>query len=257
MPINAHQIKSYLSYWLDAVDEHALHSPFFFDFYTGVVKGYPVPLTVAESLRKKLLADTRSVSFTDIGAKRGNNIHTTLGAIAKTSLTPVRYATLYKRILEKFQCKTIIELGTSLGINTLYLSSAPGATVFTFEGIDAIAETAALTFEFAEVSNVKLIKGNIHTTLPAFLQSHRKVDFVLMDANHTYEATMLYFKMLLPKLHEKSVVVIDDIYYSKEMTEAWKALKHHDLVYASADLFKCGILFFDPSLNKQHVILQF
>jgi hypothetical protein len=28
------------------------------------------------------------------------------------------------------------------------------------------------------------------------------------------------------------------------------------LVYGSIDLYRCGILFFDPALNKQHFILS-
>jgi hypothetical protein len=58
------------------------------------------------------------------------------------------------------------------------------------------------------------------------------------------------------KVHPNSIIIIDDIHYSPEMAAAWKVIKNHRLVYASADLFRCGIVFFDPSLNKQHVILQ-
>ncbi len=43
------------------------------------------------------------------------------------------------------------------------------------------------------------------------------------------------------------------VYY---INKAWKEICKHDLVYTSLDLYRCGILFFDPSLNKQHVVLQ-
>jgi hypothetical protein len=78
-----------------------------------------------------------------------------------------------------------------------------------------------------------------------------------MDANHRYQPTLQYFERLLPKINETSIVVLDDIHYSREMEQAWQELKKHRIVYGSADLFRCGILFFDPSLNKQHVILQY
>ena len=77
-----------------------------------------------------------------------------------------------------------------------------------------------------------------------------------MDANHRYEPTIRYFELLLKKVHEKSVLIVDDIHHSCDMEKAWKEMQRHRLVYGSADLFRCGILFFDPSLNKQHVILQ-
>ncbi len=256
MSLNSHQIKSYFSYWLDAVDEHSLHSPFFFDFHTGVVKAKHAPNEIAENLRRKLLVDNRSISFTAIGAKTGY-VQKSVSSIAKVTLTPKKYASLYSRIINKYKHQTIVELGTSLGINTLYLASSEGTHVHTFEGIDKIADIARITFEFAGASNIYLVEGNINSTLPLSMFSLRKIDFALMDANHTYEATVRYFNNMLPKLHARSIVVIDDIYYSAEMTKAWREIKNHSLVYGSADLYRCGILFFDPSLNKQHVILQF
>jgi hypothetical protein len=77
-----------------------------------------------------------------------------------------------------------------------------------------------------------------------------------MDANHHYEPTLKYFNWLLPVIHSMSIIIMDDIHYSAEMEKAWEEIKNHEQVHASIDLFRCGILFFDPSLNKQHVVLQ-
>ena len=73
-----------------------------------------------------------------------------------------------------------------------------------------------------------------------------------MDANHRYDATMRYFHLISKRISEKGIIVLDDIHYSKEMGRAWKELSRHQLVYGSVDLFRCGILFFDPALNRQH-----
>jgi predicted O-methyltransferase YrrM len=78
-----------------------------------------------------------------------------------------------------------------------------------------------------------------------------------MDANHRYEPTLKYFDLLLSKIQHSSVIVIDDIHDNPEMERAWKEIKNHDLVYSSVDLYRCGIVFFDPSLTKQHVVLRF
>jgi predicted O-methyltransferase YrrM len=252
------QFRSYFSYWLDAVDEHSLHSPFFFDLYTQVIKKKQPPAGQEkfEVLRKKLLGDKRLIAAVDNGSGSsapGQNI----GAITKTSLSPVQLSDLYAGIIRHFKATNIVELGTSFGINTLYLAQNKASQVTTFEGSPEVAEIARLTFEFATAGNIKLIIGNIDHTLPEFLQSVRKIDFVLMDANHRYQPTVNYFGQLVTKIRETSVVVVDDIHYSKEMEQAWNQLKKHKLVYGSADLFRCGILFFDPSLNKQHVILQY
>ncbi len=176
--------------------------------------------------------------------------------IANKSLSPARFSALYYRIAKYFGATSILELGTSFGINTLYLAEKSDATVTTFEGSAPIAGVAAITFEFAGKKNVNLIVGDIDHTLPDYLQGIRRLDVVFMDANHRYEPTLRYFHWLLKKVHERSVIIVDDIHYSREMESAWNAIRNNRLVYATADLFRCGIVFFDPSLNKQHVILQ-
>lgn len=252
------RIKSFLSYWLNAVDEHSLHSPFFFDFYTTQVKAAPTCGRFAhiESLREKLLLDRRSLPVHDLGSKGNGESLRKISHIAGTSLSPARFSKLYLRIAHCFAATSIVELGTSFGINALYLAEKADATVTTFEGSPAVAEVALMTFEFASKKNVKMIVGNIDHTLPAFIQGIRKVDLAFIDANHRYEPTLKYFECLLRKVHERSVVIVDDIHYTPCMAAAWKAIRNNRLVYGSADLFRCGIVFFDPSLNKQHVILQ-
>lgn len=252
------RVKSFFSWWLEAVDEHSLHSPFFFDLYTRQIKPGIAPdqYSHIESLRQKLLTDRRYITVRDLGSKGSKKATRMISAIARTSMSPARYSIIYARLANYMNAGCILELGTSFGINTLYLAEKSDATVTTFEGAPAIAEIAALTFEFAGKKNVDLIMGNIDKTLPAFLHRIRRIDLALIDANHRYEPTIRYFEHLLRKVHERSVIVVDDIHYSAEMQKAWKDMQAHRLVYGSADLFRCGILFFDPSLNKQHVILQ-
>jgi predicted O-methyltransferase YrrM len=232
-----------------------LHSPFFFEFYSKIVKAKSKPVAAAESLRKKLLQDHRTISVNDMGSKAGV-YQTKISAIAESSLSTSEFSSFYHRIINRFNCKTVIELGASLGINTLYLADKNDTNVHTLEGADEVCDLAELTFQFANARNIELIKGDIANTLPGLLQKVRKFDFALIDANHTYPATMKYFEQLLPRIHDKSVIVIDDIHYSAAMNEAWNEIRKHKLVYGSADLYRCGVLFFDPSLNKQHVILQ-
>jgi predicted O-methyltransferase YrrM len=246
-----------MSYWLNAVDEHSLHSPFFFDFYTNIVKRSTRDgkIQSIEKLRQELLSNKRKVTINDLGSARSKN-QRSISSIARTSLSSARFSGLYKKIIDHFNSRTVVELGTSLGVNTLYLAHKQDAQVVTFEGSEALANIATLTFEFAGAKNILLIQGNIDTTLPAYLQTVRKLDFVFIDANHLYQPTLSYFHQVITKVTETSIVVLDDIHYSADMQKAWHEIKNHKLVYGSADLFRCGILFFDPSLNKQHVILQ-
>lgn len=240
------------------MDEHSLHSPFFFDLYTRQIKPRTDLAQFAhiEALRKKLLSDHRTIPVIDLGSRQDSNGRRKVSTIASTTLSAARYSTIYLRLARYFEAKSIVELGTAFGINTLYLAEKSDAAITTFEGSPAIADIAAITFEFAAKKNINLIQGNIDKTLPVFLQSIRRLDFAFLDANHRYEATLMYFEWLVKKMHDKSILILDDIHYSIQMERAWHAIRHHRLVYGTADLFRCGIVFFDPSLNKQHVILQ-
>jgi len=160
-------------------------------------------------------------------------------------------------MIAHFNCRNIIELGTSLGINTLYLANALPCFVRTFEGAPNISKIAARLFQETNADNIKLIEGNIDLTLPQELGTLESVDFAFLDANHRLEPTLKYFDVLARKAHPGSVIVLDDIHSSPEMEKAWRTIQNRVDVAATADLFRCGIAFFDPSLNKQHVVLQF
>ncbi len=253
------QIKSYFNHWLNAVDAHSIHSPFFFDFYNKVIKkeNQNAPdFAAIEELRHKLLVNTTEVTINDLGAKSTHfkKDSRTLSRIAETSLSPATYCRLYHRIIHYIEATHILELGTSMGMTTLYLAQKKNAHVTTFEGNPSMINVALTHFEYFNTKNIELVEGNLDAELSNYLLKPAKIDFVLMDANHRFEPTMRYFNLLSRRMADKGVIVIDDIYYSEEMNRAWKELSNHQLVYGSLDLFRCGILFFDPALNRQHYI---
>jgi predicted O-methyltransferase YrrM len=257
------QVKAFINHWLDAVEEHSLHSPFFFDFYDKIINTVSEEdFSEIENIRANLLKNESIVNVNDLGsgstvsALQDNNRK--IGDIAATSLTPANLAQLYFRICQYTEVHNVVELGTSMGLTSLYFSELPDCKVHTFEGSHALANVALTNFEYLEKKNIRLVEGDIAHTLPRFLQDNlAKIGFALVDANHRYAPTMQYFEWLMKRFNEKSIMVIDDIHHSPEMERAWKELKKHYLVYGSVDLFRCGILFFEPGLNRQHFVWAF
>ena len=209
-----------------------------------------------EALRKTLIQNKTIVTYQDVGASSKHFVTTkrTLSDIAFTSLLPEKWAQLLYRIACFTEAKRIIELGTSMGLTSLYLSQVPQCKVFTFEGNPSMVSVALTHFESFQANNIQLIEGNLDQTLSDHLQNPAKVQFAFIDANHRYEPTLRYFELLCKRMSDKGIMVVDDIHQSEEMEKAWNEMKDHELVYGSVDLFRMGLLFFDLSLNKQHFV---
>ena len=248
--------RKFLTYWLDEVNEHSLHSPFLFDLYTQVIASERSQhFDEIEKLRSRLLQNKEVISYTDPGAP-GTRRTRMIRSIAKSSLSDARYSHLYFRLIKYFDPAFVVELGTSLGVNTLYLAESK-KPVYSFEGAAPLASLSQQHFKELNKDNIQLIEGNIDNTLPAFLEKISHLPFIFFDANHTYTATMNYFHLCLQKAGEGSIFIFDDIYWSKEMYKAWKEIKVHPAVQVTLDLYRCGIVFFNPSLTPRHLALKF
>ena len=126
------------------------------------------------------------------------------------------------------------------------------------EGAKAVAEVAKRNFEKLGLKNIELIEGNFDETLLPTIQKMVTVDMAFVDGNHRYEPTVRYFKELLPALHEYSILVFDDIHWSKEMEQAWEEIKQYPSVTLSIDLFFIGLVFFRKEQKvKQHFVIRF
>ncbi len=255
----------YIQYWLGASNGkgHGIHSPFVFDFVTRVMNDRRIFYCYEsiESLRKQLQQNTTVLTIEDFGA--GSRVsptqQRTIASIAASALKPKKYSQLLFRMVNHYQPFNILELGTSLGITTAYLSCGKSdAHVITMEGSEAIAGVAQQNFQRLQLQNVELITGNFDDQLPGNLQRLSSVDFAFVDGNHRKAPTLAYFEQLLAKTHEHSVLIFDDVHWSREMEEAWEEIKAHPAVTLSIDLFFFGIIFFRAENKaKQHFTIRF
>lgn len=255
----------YLKYFITASHKkgHGTHSPFVFDFITKVMNEktvYPA-YAVVEKLRNKLLHDKRTLAIEDMGA--GSSVSSsnqrTVASIAKHAAKSAKIGQLLFRMVRYYQPQTIIELGTSLGITSSYLSLAnPDAALYTLEGAKEVAAIARSNFNNLQLKNVRLVEGNFDKTLPQLLTEQPKADFVFIDGNHRQEPTERYFDQLLSNVHNDTILVFDDIHWSREMEAAWKTIITHPAVLCSIDLFFIGIVFFRQEFHeKQHFTIRF
>jgi len=247
----------FIEHWLKAVDEHSMHAPFIYSFYTEIVKkDYLIPeFERIESLRKQLLKSTGSIEVCDMGA--GSRVNKgrrkSISEIARHELSSAKFSRLLYRIIQHYKPQNIIELGTSLGINTLYMASADEKTkIITIEGCPNTAAKAAELFKECNSNNIKQEKGNIDSLFPDILDNLQVLGLMYIDANHTLQATLKYFELALTKITENSILIFDDIHWSNDMEEAWKVIKSNEKVADTLDLFEAGLVFFRSGLQKNH-----
>ena len=255
----------YVNYHLAASNGkgHGIHSPFVFDFITNVLNdktGY-LDYDKVEGVRKKSLKDQTILAIEDHGAGSSSSAsgERSVSSIARHAVKSKKYAQLLYRMVKYYQSNSIIELGTSLGLTTSYLSLArPGGNVFTLEGSTEIASMARQNFKTLELKNVKLAEGNFDYTLPSVLYHLTSVDLAFIDGNHRRDPTENYFHWLLEKANSNSIFIFDDIHWSKGMEQAWEHIKEHPAVRCSIDLFFIGVIFFRQEFKeKQHFTIRF
>ncbi|MCB9195006.1 MAG: class I SAM-dependent methyltransferase [Flavobacteriales bacterium] len=218
------------------------------------------PFLALDVVRKKNLADKTSLQVADLGAgsRTASGTTRTVSSITRGAVKREKYAQLLFRLVEVFQPKHILELGTSLGITTGYLSKAnKSARVYTMEGVPSIANVARENFKLLGLDNVQLIEGNFDQTLPELLSKNVELDMVFLDGNHRKEPTLRYFEQVLPHLSNGAVVVVDDIYWSKEMTEAWMSIRSHAKVNVAIDLFEMGIVLIGSDVSTESYTVRY
>ena len=283
-----YRAKSWLKHQLTARNTggHGVHSPYLFEWVRMVMsdKNTYYVWDEIEEIRQEMLKDTRELEFVDYGSGgplptspskgRSANMRRVCD-IAKGSLARRKEAQLLARLVgwlgrplltspsrggigdeasEDRKGLTIVELGTSLGVTTAYLAAMDSRNkVVTYEGCPAVAEVARANWEKLGLSNIACVVGEITVdSLQLAVYSLSGIDVAFIDANHTCEATLTYFNALASRVHEKSVVVVDDIHYNEDMEKAWKAICADERVTTTMDLYRMGLVFFDKHYWRKH-----
>lgn len=258
--IQLRQILKYLQHLITARNTggHGVHSPFVFHFIRDILsEKYPYYVfNDIERVRNRMLNSEQIIEVTDFGT--GISRPRSIADIARKSIKNPKQAQLLFRIIRHYGHKNILELGTSLGISTLYMASVSNkCSCITLEGCPQISAVAQQNFDRLKLSQIKLIRCNIDEQLESILASYGRHDFIFIDANHRYEPLMRYFELCVNHIGDDSVIVVDDIYWSPGMEQAWKAIQEHPKVKTTIDIFHMGIVFFHPMLTTKHYKVRY
>ncbi len=247
---------NYLKYKIKAKDEYALHSPFLYQFYTEVVKSncYYHRYDEIENLRKQLLKNNQKINL-----EYKPKSQKTIKRIVKKRDISLKVGALLFEMVTFFKPSVIIELEINLGLSTLYLKGASSikTPLYAFQTSKVLSQYAYSNMNILNY-HPTIIEGNTKQKLTEFLKEEISLDFIfinLLSDNTKY--IIDYFYLLLPKVNDKTIIVFNNIYRSKQEKKAWQKIKTHKSVMISIDLFKVGIIFFQKKQPKQHFTLKF
>lgn len=251
-----YSIKEYLKFLPGSTNQYGIHSEFVYDFvihalYKKIEKSYVNPWLKA---RQSLLNNHNEIEMTDLGA--GSRVFTgntrKISAVAKNAGASTKKARILQNIVIHRQPDNILELGTSLGLGSLALSLPKTGQLTTVEACPNSLEIAKGLFEQYEVGSFVHAHNVDFDTYLYRLEKKTRFNLIVIDGNHTYEATWHYFNKLSEHIGPQGLIILDDLYWSKGMTSAWQEICADPRVSVSINGFSLGFLFFRGGIEKQH-----
>lgn len=253
-------VREYIKYCLIAKNRHGIHSPFVYDFNDRCLS-LPIPLfeyNVFKGLKAKFSKNKSTIDVIDLGAgSRKLTQQRTVSQIAKVSGSSDKYAKLLFRLVANYQPKEVLELGTSFGLGTYMLAAASEEiNITTVEGCKSTFEIARRSFPSSQHVKVDFVNKPFISYLEN-LENRPPFDFVFIDGDHKSESLFKQLELLAPFIHDETMILLDDIRWSKDMLFAWNKLVDSSDYHLSIDLFKMGILLKRSHQEKERFVIRY
>lgn len=247
MSLSLRNVTSYALHFGKARGRYSIHSPFVYDLLVGTIKDKSIRsgYEKIEERIGELEKDKREIQVKELGAgsKWTSDRKRKVEQMARRTGCDRKFGRLLFRLAERFASGHALELGTSLGMGTMYLSGGSGGTVHSIEGCTSSAAIAQEMLGKIGMMNPKLYEGAFQEKLPEVLKEMPCVDLVRIDGDHRGDALLNYFEQCLAKAHNDTLFVLDDIHWSTDMENAWEAIKQDPRVTLTIDLYKASLLF--------------
>lgn len=252
-----YQLVKYLQFHFSSTSKHGVHSPFVFDLITNCfeINTSKEKVKIIDLYKGVLKKSDLQINVIDFGAgsRVFNSSLRKVSDILKNVSIENKQAYLLTRLVSYLKCENILELGTSLGVGTLSLAlGSENTRITSLEGCPETLNIPKTKLKIHVNNSINFIEGEFSKTLPKVLKKNI-FDLVYFDGNHQKQPTIDYFEMCLESINNESVFIFDDIYWSKEMTEAWEYIKKHDKVSLTVDIYHLGFVFFrKEQFQKEH-----
>ena len=254
-----YRIKSRLNFLLKSSTQHGIHSPLVYDLITKCFYD-KTPFSAyhnLKALRNKLIynQDLVKVKHYSEASKVFQSNHQKISTIVKSEGSSYKKQKQLYRITNYFKPKNVLELGTSVGLGSAAMAIASNNSIIkTVEVNKNISDIAKKVFKSYQLKNIQIDTSSFKDFFKK--SNYENLDLVYLDGTCDKESTIENFNSLLKYDHNESVFIINNIYWSKEMTEAWNIIKKQKEITVSIDTFYWGFLFFRKEQPKQHFTIR-
>jgi predicted O-methyltransferase YrrM len=147
---------------------------------------------------------------------------------------------LLRRLVEGTGARRVLELGTNTGFSGRYILSAPACEwLDTVEGSSDLCELARINL--ARTSDRFRVLNTLFDEALDELRSGEPYDAAFLDGQHEREATLHYVDRMLALLNPGGMIILDDIYWSEDMHNAWEDVRRDDRLPLTIDYGSKGI----------------
>lgn len=254
-----YRIKSRLNFLLKSSNQHGIHSPFVYDLITKCFYD-KTPFSAyhnLKALRNELIynQDLVKVKHYSEASKVFQSNHQKISTIVKGEGSSYKKQKQLYRITNYFKPKNVLELGTSVGLGSAAMAIGSNNSIIkTVEVNKNKSDIAKKVFKSYQLKNIQIDTSSFKDFFKK--SNYENLDLVYLDGTCDKESTIENFNSLLKYSHNESVFIINNIYWSKEMTEAWNIIKKQKEITVSIDTFYWGFLFFRKEQPKQHFTIR-
>src|SRR6056297_847631 len=169
---------------------YGIHSPFVYNFHRNILNSSKEKTVLKDikRIRKRLIKEQTFLYTTDLGtgSKKAEHRWLSLTEAVRRMSIPHKYGKVLYRIIEYYSLKDILEIGTGVGVSTLYLAKGKKSkTVHTIEGDPQKANFAEQLFKTHKLENVQIWINHFDEVLYFVLKKMQHLpDFIFIDGNH-------------------------------------------------------------------------
>jgi predicted O-methyltransferase YrrM len=240
---------------------HGIHSPCVYEFVSKILydsKPY-AEYSMLNSIRNELSKSEEQLRVSEIGSISSYfpGEFRKVSKLISISSVNKKFGELLFRISRFYHPATIVELGTSIGMSTLYLAFGfRGSNIITIEANKWLSQYAGGLFEKYQLGNILRIEGLFDEQLDLVAQKYSSPQLLFVDGNHNYEPTIRYYKHFSNRM-DAGLMIFDDINWSRGMRKAWNEIKQDPRARVTIDLFYMGIVILDDSITPGHYRIRF